>query len=172
MKNEATISILIGIIGTTVFTGLVLADKIGPPTYVLLISILALVCLVIPVIQRLRELDIKNLKLTLDKIEEAKAEVFAKEEDLKESTLLLAELIMANSAVTGIWGDEESNKYSKALIQKKTKDLLLNLNISKSKVDEIFKYQKALDKIPKDAGEEHDEKWKEFISMLKKESGN
>lgn len=135
-------------------------------------SILALVCLVITMFQRLRELDLKNLKLTLHKIEEAKAEVFAKEEDLKASTLLLAELIVANSAVTGIWGDKDSSKYSKELIRKKAKDLLKNINVPDEKIREIFKYQQALDDIPKEAGDEHDKKWKEFIEMLKKESGN
>lgn len=172
MKSEVIISISFGIAGTALFTWLLVSKELGAPSYVIMMSVLALVCLVIPVFQRLRELDLKNLKLTLDKIEEAKAEVFAKEEDLKESTLLLAELIAANSAVTGIWGDEDSNKYSKALIRKKTTDLLKNINVPDEKINEVFKYQQALEDIPKEAGEKHDKKWKEFIKMLKKESGN
>ena len=172
MKSEAIVSILTGIFGTTLFTWLLVHKELGPTSFVLLISILALVCLVIPVFNRLREFDLKNLKLTLDKIQEAKAEVFAKEEDLKQSALLLAELIVANSAVTGIWGDEDSNKYSKALIQKKAKDLLINLGLPDEKIEDVFKYQKALDEIPKESGTYHDMKWQDFIDMLKKESGN
>jgi hypothetical protein len=172
MKSEVIVSILIGISGTTLFTWLLVHKELGAPSYAILMSILALVCLVIPVFQRLRELDLKNLKLTLDKIQEAKAEVFAKEEDLKESALLLVELIAANSAVTGIFGDKDSNKYSKALIRKKAKDLLKNIHVPDEKIEEVFKYQKALENIPREPKEEHDKKWNEFIEMLKKESGN
>lgn len=172
MKTEVIISIIIGVLGVILFTGLLVAEKFGAPTYIILISILALVCLVIPVLQRLRELDLKNLKLTLHKIKEVKAEIFAKEEALKESTLLLSELITVNTALSGIWGDANSTKYRKELVSKKTKDLLHNLNVPESQIEEIFKYQKSLDNIPKEAGEEHDLKWKEFMAMLKKESGN
>lgn len=172
MKSEVIISILVGVTGTAIFTCLLVRKDLGASSYVIMMSVLALVCLVIPVFNRLRELDLKNLKLTLDKIEEAKAEVFAKEEDLKESTLLLAELIAANTAVTGIWGDKDSSKYSKALIKKKTKDLLKNINVSDEKIKEVFKYQQVLEEMPKESGEDHDKKWKEFIEMLKKDSGN
>jgi DNA polymerase III gamma/tau subunit len=145
-------------------------SKIGTLGYSSLLGLLAIVCIVIPVLSRLKELDLKNLKLTLEKIEEAKKEIYAKEESLKEASHVLAELIAANSTLTGVWGDEESNSYSKDLIRAKIKKLAKQMEFNAGEMEQILKYEKALSEVHAASKEEHDQKWHAFKQMLKNES--
>lgn len=170
MKTQGTISVIVGVIGFSTFTYLLIESKIETLGYSSLLGLLALVCIVIPVLGRLRELDIKNLKLTLEKIEEAKKEIYAKEESLKEASHVLSELIAANSTLTGIWGDDESNSYSKALIRAKLRKLAQKLQFSSAEMEQIFKYEKALAEVHAASKEEHDEKWNNFKAILKAEA--
>lgn len=167
MKSQGIIAIIVALIGFLTFTLLLLAEKIGTPGYLFLLSLLSLVCVVVPVLGRLKEFDVKNLKLTLEKIEQAKGEIYAKEESLKEISYILSELIAANSTLTGMWGDENSSKYSKALVKNKIKKLCLKLGIPKEKIDDLFKYERALKELQQYKGEERKKKWQEFIELLR-----
>ncbi|MEW8352819.1 MAG: hypothetical protein AB2665_03385 [Candidatus Thiodiazotropha sp.] len=170
MKTQGTISVIVGVVGFVTFTYLLIDSKIGALGYSSLLGLLAIVCIVIPVLSRLKELDLKNLKLTLDKIEEAKKEIYAKEESLKETSHVLAELIAANSTLTGIWGDDESNSYSKDLIRAKIKKLAKQMEFSTEEMEQILKYEKALAEVHKAPKEEHDQKWNDFKQLLKAEA--
>ncbi|WP_085920092.1 hypothetical protein [Halomonas sp. CSM-2] len=167
MKSQGVISILVALIGFVTFTLLLLNEKIGVLGYFSLLSLLSFVCVVIPVLSRLKELDVRNLKLTLEKIEQAKGEIYAKEESLKETSYILSELIAANSTLMGMWGDENSSKYSKALVRNKINKLGASLDIPKDKIDDLFKYERALKELQKYKGEERDKKWQEFIDLLR-----
>lgn len=85
MKQSSIIAILIGCMGTILFTALFTAEKLSEPSYVVLLSITALVALVVHGFPRIKELDLKNLKLTLEKLEETNANV----EDLRFSQGLI-----------------------------------------------------------------------------------
>ena len=170
MRTQGTISIIVGVVGFATFTFLLIDSKIGALGYSSLLGLLAIVCIVIPVLSRLKELDIKNLKLTLEKIEEAKKEIYAKEESLKAASHVLAELIAANSTLTGIWGDEESNSYSKDLIRAKIKKLAEQMEFSPEEMEQILKYEKALEEVHRATKDEHNKKWDEFKQLLKSEA--
>ena len=170
MKVQGIASAIVGLIGFATFTYLLIAGYIQTAGYCSLLALLALVCIVIPVLGRLKEFDLKNLRLILNKIEEVKKEIYAKEEDLKETSLLLSELIAANTTVTGIWGDKETKEYSDALIKTKIKSLGKKLNFDPDQIDSIFKYENALKRVHEASKEEHDEKWQEFKDLLKAES--
>ena len=167
MKNQGVISILVALIGFITFTLLLLNAKIGTLVYFSLVSLLSLVCMVIPVLNRLKELDVKNLKITLEKIKQAKEEIYAKEESLKETSYILSELIAANSTLMGMFGDENSSKYSKALVRSKINKLGINLDIPKDKIYDLFKYERALKELQQYEGNERDKKWQEFIELLR-----
>ena len=167
MKNQGVISIVVALIGFITFTLLLLNSKIETTGYFLLLSLLSLVCVVIPVLSRLKELDVKNLKLTLEKIEQAKGEIYAKEESLKETSYILSEVIAANSTLVGMWGDKSSSKYSKALVRNKINKLGSNLDIPPEKIDELFKYERALKDLQQYKGDERDKKWLEFVELLR-----
>jgi len=170
MKKQGILSVTVGAICFVTFTCLLVLSIIGSAAYSALLGLLAIVCIVIPVLGRLRELDLKNLKLTLEKIEEAKKDIYAKEESLKEAAHVLAELIAANSTLTGIWGDDESNKFSKELIRAKLRKLAKKIEFSSTEMDSVLKYEKALAEVHAASKEEHDEKWEQFKQLLKSEA--
>ena len=167
---EGIISIGIAIIGVILFTTLLISNFINANIYLLLLSLLALICLVIPVIKRLRELDIKNLKMTLDKLESVKENVFAKQKDIQDFSKSMLKLLAVTTTLESIWGDEETNKYKKIIIQKRIKNILQLLNVSEDEGKAIFKYESALSDMQNKEGEERDRKWQEFKDVLKKES--
>ncbi|MFT6910281.1 MAG: hypothetical protein ACJAS1_007009 [Oleiphilaceae bacterium] len=169
---QGIISIAVGIIGFSTFTFLLFDEKIETLGYCSLLGLLAIVCIVIPVLSRLSELDIKNLRLTLTKIQEAKKEIYAKEESLKEASHVLSELIAVTSSLAGIWGDKSSRIHSKALITAKLNNLADKLNYSQEQRDQLFKYERALAAVSSATKEQHDEKWQEFINTLKEGTNN
>jgi len=170
MRSSGILATVVGLVGFITFTALLVKDIVGTASYIVLLTLLTLICVVIPVLERLKELDIKNLKLTLEKIEGVKKDIYAKESDLRQTSMLLAELIAANATVTGIWGDEESKKYSDALVRSKIMRLAKQLQLTANELDVIFKYDKALAGVHGAPKEEHDKKWGEFVELLKLES--
>lgn len=172
MKTQGTISVVTGLIGFTTFTCLLIDSKIGTLAYSSLLGLLAIVCLVIPVLERLRELDLKNLKLTLEKIEEAKKEIYAKEDSLKESSFVLSELIAATSTLSGLIGDKESESYSKSLINAKLKKLAQQLKFNSTEMGQIFKYERALSELQTETASKEDRqaRWNSFKQFLKSEA--
>jgi len=75
MKPESISSCLLGLIGVLLFTILLVYEKISQVTYSALLIPLALVCIVILCLPRLQELDLKNLRMTLQEIKQEKAEI-------------------------------------------------------------------------------------------------
>ena len=65
MKATAAISCLLGLLGLSLFTILLVAHRISDVIYLGLLATLALVCIVILCLPRLKELDLKNLRMTL-----------------------------------------------------------------------------------------------------------
>jgi hypothetical protein len=91
-KPPTLISIVVGIIGVILFTTLLASAKIGEASYVVLLGVLVLACIAILALPRLRELDIRSLKLTLDRIEAVKAgieELYGGIEHLRKAPLVL-----------------------------------------------------------------------------------
>ena len=170
MKNPNYIAIAVALICFVTFTWLLVSKNIESISYVALLSLLSIVCLVLPLQSRLRELDVKNLKLTLEKMENVKEEIYAKEESLQETAYLLADVIAANSAVAGMVGDEESSRYGKDLVKNRIERLGENLQIPQNRIEEIFKIEKALKEMQNYKGDEREEKWKEFKLILKEEA--
>jgi len=84
MKTQAIVAAVLGGVSVTLFTVLLTTKSISEVTYLTLLLSTALVCVVLLVLPRLKELDIKNLRLTLDEIRTVKAEVETVKEDLAE----------------------------------------------------------------------------------------
>ena len=65
---------------------------------------------------RVKELDIKNLKLILSEIKETKKEIFAKQEDLKRTAYTLAEIMAFSNSMQGRLSSKESHEISKKMV--------------------------------------------------------
>jgi len=76
-KIDALIAIIVAIIGIILFTWLLVTKHLGEASYAVLLTVLPLVCLSIYGFARIRELDLKNLKLILEKAEQIKSEIAA-----------------------------------------------------------------------------------------------
>ncbi len=98
-KPSTVVSILVGVGGIVLFTALLAEAKIGEASYVILLGMLFLICLAISVLTRLRELDLRSLKLTLDRIEAVKAgieELYGGIDHLRKAPLVLDKLRIEN----------------------------------------------------------------------------
>lgn len=78
--------------GTILFTTLLCFERLGQASYVVLMSALAVLAIVLYGFNRIREVDLKNLKVTLDKIEQVRDEVYAKAETLRGLAENLADI--------------------------------------------------------------------------------
>ena len=167
---DSKISLALGIIGTVLFTGLLIHKDIKQSCFTILICFLGIMCLALYGFPRLRELDLKNMKISLDKMKIIQKDVTAKEKDIKKVSLELARLIAFNSAFQSVIGNEDIAKYRKLYIQKKTKDLLSTLNIHDDEIAQIFKYQDAIDKFQNtEDKQERDRLWQNFNDTINKE---
>jgi hypothetical protein len=83
MKASIT-SLLLGIIGLLFFTGLLITEHISGFIYSGLFTVLALVCVAIFFHPRIKELDLKNLRMTLSEIKQIKSEIETVKADIEE----------------------------------------------------------------------------------------
>jgi hypothetical protein len=144
------ISILTALLGVSLFTVLLIGKYIGAPSYCFLIALCVLVGLVLRGFDRLQELDIRNLRMTLREIKKTKEEIFAKQEDLKKTALLMAQIMDLNNTTQGRWGSSEGNELRRNWNDKKLKEVIDSFNFSNAEIQEITKFSekyKTLDEL-------------------------
>jgi len=166
MKLESIFALFFSIAGTILFTLLLVNDIIGSISYITLLSILALVCLVLHGFSRIREFDLKNLRMTLSRIEKVKAEVYAKEKDLKNISISLARIIAFNNAFQGRWGSEEGNKLKRNWYRLQTDSLLKTLVVDDEIKKDILKYDEFFQQINDHADIHEKEKMRDELYKL------
>jgi len=94
-------------IGLVLFTFLLREGKIGSASYTTLLIISILVSLALYGFDRLKELDLKNLKIVLNEIKEVKKDVYAKAETVKKLGEEMAELTAFNVISVGRFAAED-----------------------------------------------------------------
>ena len=137
MTGESVSSIILSIIMVSLFTTLLYIKRINQPTYVILISLTALVSLVLHGFPRLKELDVKSLKLTLAEIHQVRDDVYAKAESV---ATLAAFLVDASYSPT---------PYSKTSVLKSNEtvavEILSSSGVSTSIINSVrAKYARAI----------------------------
>ncbi len=144
------IPFLIALLGVALCTGLLLGKNIGAPTYCFLFALVALVSLVLHGFDRLQELDLKNLKMTLREMQKTKEEIFAKQEDLKMTALLMAQIMDLNNANQGRWGSAEGAVLRRNWNDKKMRELIKRFECNSTEIAEMTKFSnkyKELDEL-------------------------
>ena len=132
--------IIFGLSLITLFTILLIRKDIGSISYTTLLAILALFCLAIFSFPRLRVLDLRQLKMTLDKIETIKENIYAKEKDLKQISILLSEIIAFNSSAQNRLTSRKSLILRQSWNRKKIEELFKLLNVPENEKNNVFKY--------------------------------
>jgi len=149
-KGEKMAAIIIAIIGVAFFTTLLILNKINQPTYCFLIALATLLSIVIFGFHRLQELDLKNLRVTLREIKATQKEIFAKEEDLKKTALLMSQIMALSNSAQGRFGDKEGVKLRREWYENKLDKIIANFNFSDDEIQDIRKFAekyKEIDRI-------------------------
>ncbi len=171
MKKQAISSAIVASLGIAIFTYLLVQEYIGQYIYSFLIALLALVCVAFLVLSRVHTIDFKKLKLTLDKIERAKKEIYAKEEDLIKVSLLASQLIAFNSAFEGRCHGSESYRLQNEWYYQKIKELLAEVKASPETTADVLKYFHALRMRDASAGDKHKQEWHALMNLIRKDIG-
>lgn len=173
MRTESVVSIVLALLGTALFSILLWYGLLKSTAYVALLSVLALVCLVLHGFSRIRELDLKNLRMKLDRMEKVKEDIFAKEKDLQKVSVQLAKIIAYNNAFHGRIGSHETFRLSNKWYRLQTEELLDLLGVREKERDRVLRYYTAMDRVDqvKDNPEEAAKENAKLVEMIKSDLG-
>ena len=164
MKTHAIASGVVGLLCLALFTALLLGGTISEITYASVLIPLALLCIAIPVLPRLKELDLKNLRLVLSEIKQVTAraeqvkdeivEMYGGIEDLQRQPMVLdrdkmKELgldgghLATSSAVIRFTAGcikRERERLAKVFVAEKSPERLAQAILDNSLDDKVFKW--------------------------------
>jgi hypothetical protein len=136
--THALLAICIGLVMLIVSTTLVWNGKIAGFHWVTAIAITGVICIAVSAMQRVQKLSIgTKSEIILAEVEKAKAEIFAKEKDLKVATLAILELFQFESSGAGRGHDEDSMKRRWEGIEERRQMIMKTLNIPDNDVKEF-----------------------------------
>lgn len=139
--------LLISIILFLVFTALLYIGKLDELSYSFLVTATALLGLVLHGFDRLKELDLKNLRIVLNELEETKKELFVREEKLKAIAIPLAHIVALTSVSEGRMSSKETWSAKRKWYKKKLEDLMLSLDFTTDEEKEAKKFIEIYDEI-------------------------
>ena len=140
-------SIFISGIVFITFTALLWLGKIGEASFSFLMALTVLLGLVLHGFNRLQELDLKNLRLVLRKIEETKEELFVREEKLKSIIVPLIHILAYTGVAEGRWSEAEMTSLKRRWYKKKLEHLLESLDFNPQEAAEAKKFEEKYDEI-------------------------
>ena len=123
-----------------VFNALLYISKIGEASYCFLIASAALVGLVLHGFDRLKELDLKNLRIVLRELKDTKHELFVREEKLKSVALPLAQIAALTGVSEGRLGSKETWAAKRKWYRSKIEELIASLPLNAEETLEAKKY--------------------------------
>ena len=160
MKAETVISIGVAVIGAVLFTTLIHIKDIGEFSYVFLFSLLAFVCLVIPEIKRLLKLDLRKMKIKLEKMTLEKNLIKNLPEDIKlYNASLYAYKCEQNKALKK--AIEEDNKS----LKESTEKILTQIELQEEIIRELPPLRERFIEVTREI-EERKEGIKRFIDNI------
>lgn len=131
------------------FTTLLYIGKIGEVSYAFLVPATALFGLVLHGFDRLKEIDLKNLRVVLRELQQTKKELFVREENLKSMAIPLAQMVAFTGASEGRMGSKESFSAKRKWYKKKLEELISSLDFSEDEENEANKFVKKYEEIDK-----------------------
>jgi len=122
MKNMLSFLILITLLAVGIY--FFQANKLGAPGFITFNAIVILSGLALYGFDRLKEVDLKNLKLVLNEMKETKMQVFAKAEEVNKVMEGLAENYISSASEAGRLPDESSLHEQMINKRKRAEELL------------------------------------------------
>ena len=130
----------ISTVAFVVFTTLLYVGKIGEASYAFLIAATALFGLVLHGFDRLKEVDLKNLRIVLRELQETKKELFVREEKLKSIAIPLAQIVAFNGASEGRIANKETWLAKRKWYKKKVEELMASIDFTSTEAQEANKF--------------------------------
>ena len=122
-----------------VFTIGLYISKIGEASYCILFSLTILIGFGLHGFERIKEIDFKNLKITLDEIRAAKEELFVREERLRSIIVPLTHLLAYISTTEGRLMNRNSYKAKRQWLKSKLAILMNSLELKPEEIKTISK---------------------------------
>lgn len=145
--NRTKSAITITSILVIFFTILLYLSAIGQMAYVSLISVSMLTGFIIFFSDRIKEINLKELKMHLSEIKAAKEEVFAKEKEVKDIAFNLAKIIAFTSQVQGRMNSQEGHQRWRKWYRHHLDKLNKITNFTNNETDEIYKISRLYDEL-------------------------
>lgn len=146
-KNRTKSAITITCIFVILFTSLLCLSVIGQVAYVSLISISILAGFIVFFSDRIKEINLKELKMLLSEIKAAKDEVFAKEKEVKDMAFHIAKIIAFTSQVQSRINNEDGYQRWRRWYRHHIDKLNKVTNFTKGETDEIYKISRMYDEL-------------------------
>ncbi|MDO9566698.1 MAG: hypothetical protein Q7J15_08160 [Candidatus Desulfaltia sp.] len=121
--------------------------KLGAASFVSFISVVLISGFAFYGFDRIKELDIKNLRLILSEIKETKAEIFAKQDDLKKTAFVMSEILAFSSADNGRMDSKEGYRIKREWYDHKLNELMNDFDFSDKEIQEIKKFSAKYNEI-------------------------
>lgn len=138
MRIESIAATILFIIGMAVFTLLLNAERISGTEYVALFIAAGLMALGLYGFKRLREFDLKNLRLVLAEMKDVQKSVYAKEDDLRSIAFHLAEILAVAAAFQGRYGSDRSNQLKQRWYRAKAQRLMNELDAPPQRREKVL----------------------------------
>jgi hypothetical protein len=148
------------------YTTLFLKNRFGVNAYVFMLCFNSFFLLALLSFPRLKEFDIRNLKLVLAEIKREKEEVFATEKQLKEMAIYVAEVLGFLSLLGMRTGDRESYNLRRDWVKAKLRDLKNKIGIDLKNVAVYEKLYSEVDELVEEASLTTNPKYKENKARL------
>jgi hypothetical protein len=130
-------STLLAITGSTI---LLVLGFIGQMAYCFLLALTALLVLVVSGFGRLKELDIRQMRLVLHEMKETQKDIFVREERLKAIAIPLAQMLAYSGVSQGRFSSKKGWVATRQWYRRKLEDFSSALDASPSERAEISKY--------------------------------
>lgn len=151
MNRDSIASIGVAAGGVTLFTTLLSIGRIGEGTFASLMTLTAVVSIVLYGFPRVREMNFTELRVTLDAIKEAKAEVYAREETVKILAKNIASIVShvaTDQLPQRIPAHLIDERYQREAVRIATRDNVISiLTITDSSDDSIRRAKETFDAV-------------------------
>ena len=134
------VALVITGIAFAIFTGLLFLGRIGEASYCFLAAVSALLGVVLHGFERLKELDFRNLRVILGEIQEAKEDLFVREERLKRIALPLAQLLAFTASSEGRMSSQSTWAAKRDWYKRKIRELVHALGLDPAEETDTLKY--------------------------------
>ena len=171
MKSHEKIGIGLLAIGFIFLPLLLYANIINLNSYTILLPIILICSVTYWILPSLKELNLKELKLILQKIDKGKQELYAKEEDLKNVLNGFIELLFINNQWIGRFSEEESDNLRKEWTHLIVEKMNQEIEIDPKILDFINRYETIFKKIDENSKNQQivDNLFEEEKSLLQSE---